>query len=451
MSFNIKRNIVLSGFYCFLICNFGICAAMTEMNNTSGRMDSNDYVLMHKPIINLKAVAVDKQILVSFYKSSWFFYDKAANSEDLYSKLRIYRKKVDCDFGRDGKELFDGLIYSDTDLIYEGPIKCDNNRCFSFIDNSVVVGETYAYWVGPLNGQATGPYPVKVRDPQVWWSEDRISSEIYNLKKNYPDMVKVLTIGKTVKGRNILALEIGHSKKTIACIGAIHAGESGPELIIGAAKILLKEHRDIFHNAGIIAVPAVNMDERQNQIDGVPWYLRVNSNSVDLNRNFPTDWQKIGYDYGLDTSMPDSGTYRGGESASEPETKAVIAYLKSHSPSVVLSFHGLACITGKSLCAPRVALNDEDYKQRCRRVYDAYWQGYPDEEADKNPVDQLKFTVSSGSLPVWCYRELGVPAFDLEAHSRNEQVTADKTDLTLLLKNQHQHAGALLNLLKGIK
>lgn len=444
MNFNVKWITILIGFCFFFIYNFGYCAAMTDMNN--------NHVNKHKPVIFLKAVAVEKQVLISFYKSSWFFYDKTSNFDELYGKLRIYRKKIVCDFGKDGKELFDGLNYCDADLIYEGPIKCENNRYFSFIDKDVVVGETYVYWAGSLNGQATGPFPVKVRDPDVWWSENRITTEVYDLKKNYPELVKVITIGKTIRGRNILALEIGHSKKTIACIGAIHAGESGPELIIGAAKILLKEHRDIFDKIGIIAVPAVNMDERQNEVDGVPWYLRENSNSVDLNRNFPTDWQQIGYDYGLDTSDPNSTTYRGPEPASEPETKALIAFLKSHSPAVLLSYHGMACITGKCLCATKAALNDEDYMQKCRKVYDAYWQGYSDEQADKNPIDRLKFMVSTGSLPIWCYRELGIPAFDIESHRSNEHLMVDKdeTNLNLLLKNQSQHACALLNLMKEI-
>ena len=68
-------------------------------------------------------------------------------------------------------------------------------------------------------------------------------------------------------------------------------------------------------------VPVVNPD-------GLARHTRRNAHGVDLNRNFPHDWADL------------DGNYESGpRPASEPETRAVMAFLRQVRPRRVLSFH----------------------------------------------------------------------------------------------------------------
>jgi hypothetical protein len=63
----------------------------------------------------------------------------------------------------------------------------------------------------------------------------------------------------------------------------------------------------------------------------------------------------------------------------------------------------------------------------------------------------LEYTCTAGSLPAWCYRELRIPAFDVEI-SPNEPAMAacskDRTDIPLLAEYQQRHARGLRNVLE---
>jgi len=62
--------------------------------------------------------------------------------------------------------------------------------------------------------------------------------------------------------------------------------------------------------------------------DGVVRRTRQNARGVDLNRNYPRHWKRQG------------GAYNSGpRPASEPETKAVMAFLRKIRPTYVVSFH----------------------------------------------------------------------------------------------------------------
>ncbi len=133
-----------------------------------------------------------------------------------------------------------------------------------------------------------------------------------------PAVVGVRTIGHTVKGRGIVAWRLGQpsSRRKVVVLAAMHGNETGP------ARVLynLRDGRAI-RGADIWVVPQYNRD-------GIARHTRQNAHGVDLNRNYPRHWQRQG------------GAYNSGpRAASEPETRAVMAFLRSVRPAYVISFH----------------------------------------------------------------------------------------------------------------
>jgi protein MpaA len=131
-------------------------------------------------------------------------------------------------------------------------------------------------------------------------------------------VTEVRTIGTTVQGRDIVAWRLGDptSTRKVVVLAAMHGNETGPSRIL----YNLRDGRPI-RGADIWVVPQYNRD-------GVVRRTRQNAHGVDLNRNYPRKWTKL------------TGAYDSGPSAgSEPETKAVMAFLGAVRPAYVVSFH----------------------------------------------------------------------------------------------------------------
>ena len=125
-------------------------------------------------------------------------------------------------------------------------------------------------------------------------------------------------IGHSVQGRPITAWHLGnpHAKKTVVLISQMHGDEH-------AVRNILTSLRDGAPVTGIDLwlVPRYNPD-------GVAHDTRQNAHGVDLNRNYPRSWRHT-------TGYFDSGP----KPSSEPETRAMMAFLKRVNPDYVISFH----------------------------------------------------------------------------------------------------------------
>lgn len=131
-------------------------------------------------------------------------------------------------------------------------------------------------------------------------------------------IVATATVGTTVRGRRIIAHEVGDpdAKHTVVLMGAIHGDERGPSRILRA----IVRGRPIA-GADIWIIRVFNRD-------GAAADRRTNAHHVDLNRNFPVHWKRLRSPY-----------YSGSRPASEPETRALMRFLKKIRPDRVVSFH----------------------------------------------------------------------------------------------------------------
>jgi len=116
--------------------------------------------------------------------------------------------------------------------------------------------------------------------------------------EEYPDLVKVFSIGKSVLGKDIWCIRITNEKnntKKSSCLidGCIHGSEwEGGEACLYLAEYLLinfdanKTITHILNSSEVNIIPLVNPDGRQAD-------SRYNDNGIDLNRNFDIDFGRI--------------------------------------------------------------------------------------------------------------------------------------------------------------
>jgi hypothetical protein len=136
-------------------------------------------------------------------------------------------------------------------------------------------------------------------------------------------------IGRSVEGRLITSVTLGSGARTIVVIGGLHTG-------IEAETVSLVE-RLVEHYSEDGALDGVRLVFiSDSNPDGLTSEVRTNANSVDLNRNWPTD------DWRSDAIHGESEVFGGDAPLSEPETKALYDYLLELRPDMALSIHGFA-------------------------------------------------------------------------------------------------------------
>lgn len=132
-----------------------------------------------------------------------------------------------------------------------------------------------------------------------------------------PAVIGRRVIGRSVRGRDLVAWHLGQpGKPKVLLISTMHGNEAAPRRI-------LESLRDGPRIRGIDlwVVPTYNPD-------GLVRGSRKNARGVDLNRNFPYHWVDLDGNY-------ESGRRPG----SEPETQAMMRFLREIRPRRILSFH----------------------------------------------------------------------------------------------------------------
>lgn len=135
-----------------------------------------------------------------------------------------------------------------------------------------------------------------------------------------PAVVGERVIGHSVRGRPITAWHLGEPGRPGAARVLLIAGMHGNE---GAPRGILEALRDgpVLQGVDLWVVPAYNPD-------GLAAHTRRNAHGVDLNRNYPYAWTDL------------DGSYESGPGpASEPETRAMMRFLRRIRPHYILSFH----------------------------------------------------------------------------------------------------------------
>jgi murein peptide amidase A len=131
----------------------------------------------------------------------------------------------------------------------------------------------------------------------------------------------VVVVGRSVQGRPIRAYRIGDVNEPVRflVVGAIAGDEPGG---VDAARDLLARRPA----RGVVMWVILTVNP-----DGLAAATRQNARGVDLNRNFPWHWRALGrrgYRF-----------YAGPRPLSEPESRAVLAFILRIRPDVTIWFH----------------------------------------------------------------------------------------------------------------
>jgi len=133
-----------------------------------------------------------------------------------------------------------------------------------------------------------------------------------------PAWARRVVIGRSVAGRAITAQVLGpDSARKVLLVGCIHGNECAGDAILAVlARLRVRSGVQLW------LVAELNPD-------GAAADTRQNAHGVDLNRNFPFQWQPVS----------DPTYYSGPRPLSEPETRAAVRLIGAVKPAVTVWYH----------------------------------------------------------------------------------------------------------------
>ena len=135
--------------------------------------------------------------------------------------------------------------------------------------------------------------------------------------------LSALPVGHSVQGRALAPVVLGSAPPAhrVLVVGCIHGNEPAG---LAIARALVRA--GAVPGAEVVVLPTLNPD---SCLGGGG--RRGNAHGVDLNRNFPSNWARIG--------SPGSLQYSGPRPASEPETRYFMRLVRALQPAVTIVFH----------------------------------------------------------------------------------------------------------------
>ena len=186
-------------------------------------------------------------------------------------------------------------------------------------------------------------------------SEYKNPAEIETIVKDFnarfPQLTKLISIGKSLEGRDIWAIKISDnanadelSEPAVLFNSMHHAREiMTPEVSIDIIEYLLTNYNSDpkatqwINNTEIWVIPMFNVDGNNKMWNDDSWWRKNvrGGFGVDLNRNYPAGWGSCNGSSGNRRSQ----TYRGTSPASEPETQAMMGFIQKVRPVFDISYH----------------------------------------------------------------------------------------------------------------
>lgn len=256
--------------------------------------------------------------------------------------------------------------------------------------------------------------------PLGYHTYDEVALELKEISQKYNTLTHLVTIGTSVEGRAIYAIKISDNptleeddEPDILYVAEHHSREViTTEIAMGWIWYLLVNYDKDFYVKSLVdsreiwVIPALNPDGYVRVGNGA-FEVRKNAHEVDLNRNYGYMW---GFDNVGSSDNPNDETYRGFLPFSEPETKAMKAFVESHSFVTSISWHsGMEAILYPWVYTKKDTPDNDLY--RAMSLYMSAVSGYPYGNSNNEAV-----YVANGELDDWLYGIHNVLGFTVEVY-----------------------------------
>lgn len=186
---------------------------------------------------------------------------------------------------------------------------------------------------------------------EEYQNPEEIETFVKDYHQKYPHLTKLVSIGKSLEGRDMWALKISDNpdfkeldEPALLFNSMHHAREvMTPEIGLDIIQYLLDNYdsdrqvaRWVNENE-IWVMPMFNVDGNNKMWTKDSWWRKNTRGGygVDLNRNYPAGWDSCNGSSGWRRSQ----TYRGEAPASEPETQAMMKFISDVRPVFDISYH----------------------------------------------------------------------------------------------------------------
>lgn len=222
-----------------------------------------------------------------------------------------------------------------------------------------------------IGQQITVPYGIDIVFTDIDYTYEIMERQIRGLKARYP-FLEVGTIGKSVMGKNLYYIRLGRGPNQVSYNASHHANEwITTTLLMKFIENFAKAYSvggsirgynttEIWNRSSIYIIPMVNPDgvdlvnywpnytnptyRQAAQLNNtglpLPRVWKANIRGVDLNTNYPADWEKehqLEIEQGITGPAPRD--YGGPAPLSEPETAAMVNFTNQHNFRLVIAYH----------------------------------------------------------------------------------------------------------------
>lgn len=184
----------------------------------------------------------------------------------------------------------------------------------------------------------------------------QVRKDVAELAETYPSLISTEVVGHSVKGSPIPMIKLGRGERKALITAGIHSREY---LTIGFTMRCVEEYAAAYYSKTgmygdydmvsmldeytLYIVPMMNPDGLDIVTNGKKTLYdkskkdenyKRNANGVNLNRNFPFEWNKV-----TDGSSTKYENYKGKSAGSEPETQAMMTLCETYDFEWMYSMH----------------------------------------------------------------------------------------------------------------